>query len=215
MTEEGTAVTKPFAEHRVVRETFDFDPSSTAILIVDMLNDFLEDGGSMVLASGRSTYEPTQRLLDAARAAGSTVIWVCDVHPPQGDKTFEKRGLHCIQGTWGAQIVDALDPRDDEYRVYKRRFSGFFETDLDLRLRELGIKHTIVTGVVTNICVRSTVHDAFFRGYDVIVPEECVSGTTQREHESSLWDIETHFGSVVKLDQVLEILDRSPQHATA
>ncbi|MCH7885673.1 MAG: cysteine hydrolase, partial [Planctomycetes bacterium] len=79
-----------------------------------------------------------------------------------------------LAGSWGSQIVPALEPHPDEYRVAKRRYSGFFETDLDLRLRELGIRHVVVVGVVTNICVRSTVHDAFYRGYDAIVPRECV-----------------------------------------
>jgi ureidoacrylate peracid hydrolase len=200
-------LTKEFAEHRVLREGLELDPSRTAVLVVDMLNDFLEPGGLMELASGRVTYEPHQRLLAAAREAGVHVIWVNDRHPEKHDKTFEKRGLHCIEGTWGARVVDALDPRPDEYEVVKRRYSGFFETDLDLRLRELDVKHVIVTGVVTNICVRSTVHDAFFRGYDAIVPRETCAGSAEREHESSLWDIDTHYGTVCDLDEVLGVLE--------
>ena len=101
-----------------------------------------------------------------------------------------------------------MGPRSDEYRVAKRRYSGFFETDLDLRLRELGMHHLILGGVVTNICVRSTAHDAFFRGYDVIVPEECVAATSDREQHSSLYDIDTHFGRVVSLGEVLTVLEQ-------
>ena len=73
-------------------------------------------------------------------------------------------------------------------------------------MRELGIKTVIVTGVVTNICVRSTCHDAFFLGYQVIVPKDCVRATGSREQESTLWDIETHFGTVTTSDQVIEKL---------
>src|SRR5436305_15233865 len=136
-----------FAEHRIHVEP-SLEASSTAVLVVDMLNDFLEDGGR--------------------------IIWLCDEHPPV-DGEFRKRTVHCLRTSWGAQIVDGLTRRPDEERIPKRRFSGFFETDLDLRLRELGIRTVIVVGIVTNICVRSTVHDAFFRGYDVIVPRDCVA----------------------------------------
>ncbi len=194
-----------FSERRVQR-SIDFDPGRSAVLVVDMLNDFLEPTGAMPLPEGHRLYEPIRRLLATARAHGSAVIWVCDTHPP-GDREFDKRSVHCLAGTWGAQIVEALQPPDDEYWVPKRRYSGFYETDLDLRLRELGIAHVILTGVATNICVRSTAHDAFFRGYDVIVVQDCVAATGEREQESSLYDIDTHFGTVGGLDEVLTIFE--------
>src|SRR4029077_13059806 len=80
--------------------------------------------------------------------------------------------------------------------VVKRRYSAFFNTDLDLTLRDLQLNTLVVFGVVTNICVRSTVHDAFFLGYQAIVPEDCVAATGPREQASSLYDIATHFGAV-------------------
>jgi ureidoacrylate peracid hydrolase len=73
-------------------------------------------------------------------------------------------------------------------------------------LRERTIATVIVTGVVTNICVRSTVHDAFFLGYEVVVPVECVAATTSQAQETSLYDIDTHYGTVTHLDQVLSLL---------
>ena len=196
-----------FSEHRVER-SLAFEPGRSAVLVVDMLNDFLEPSGAMPLPEGRRLYEPIRRLLGSAREHGSPVIWVCDTHPP-GDREFDKRSVHCLTGTWGAQIVEALQPPDDEYRVSKRRYSGFYETDLDLRLRELGVAHVILTGVVTNICVRSTAHDAFFRGYDVIVVQDCVAATGEREQESSLYDIDTHFGTVAGLEEVLTVFERA------
>ena len=201
-----------FSGHRV-HANLRFDPGTTAVLVVDMLNDFLEEGGAMVLPPGRRLYGPISTLLEAARAHDMNVIWVCDEHP-EVDAEFRKRTPHCLRGTWGAEIVGALPVRQDEYRVPKRRFSGFYETDLDLRLRELGIQTVIIVGVVTNICVRSTAHDAFFRGYDVIIPRDCVAATGPREQESTLYDIETHFGDVSDLQDILAILNRSPQQAT-
>ena len=193
-----------FSEYRVIRD-LDFDPAHTAVVVVDMLNDFLEPGGAMPLPAGQQLYDPIRRLLAGARDNGATVIWVCDEHPPE-DREFEKRSVHCLKGSWGAEIVAELEPREDEYRVPKRRYSGFFETDLDLRLRELSINHLIIVGVVTNICVRSTAHDAFFRGYGVTIPVECVAATSDREQQSTLYDLDTHYGTVAALDEVEGIL---------
>jgi ureidoacrylate peracid hydrolase len=111
--------------------------------------------------------------------------------------------------TWGAHLVDALHRSPDDIVVRKRRYSAFFGTDLDLHLRERHIATVMVTGGVTNICVRSTVHDAFFLGYEVVVPVECVAATTPQAQETSLYDIDTHYGTVVPLGQVLSLL-RTP-----
>ena len=114
--------------------------------------------------------------------------------------------------TWGAQIVDVLHRAPDDIVVPKRRYSAFFGTDLDLSLRERTIATVLVTGVVTNICVRSTVHDAFFLGYEVVVPVECVAATSPQAQATSLYDIETHYGTVTPLAQVLALL-KAPQEA--
>jgi ureidoacrylate peracid hydrolase len=108
--------------------------------------------------------------------------------------------------TWGAQLVDALHRAPTDIVVPKRRYSAFFGTDLDLLLRERKIETVIVTGVVTNICVRSTVHDAFFLGYEVVVPIECVAATTPQAQATSLYDIDTHYGTVAPLGQILALL---------
>ena len=174
-----------------------FDPSRAAILVVDMLNEFLEPGGEMVLLSGRRIIEPLNRLLAEGRRHGMRIVWLCDEHPLPDDREFDKRVPHCRPGTWGAEIIEAMDVSPDELRIAKRRYSGFFGTDLDLYLREWDVNQVVVTGVVTNICVRSTVHDAYFLGYDVFVPEDCVSATSDREQASTLYDIDTHYGDVV------------------
>ena len=176
-----------------------------AILIVDMLNDFCKEGGSMVLYEGMEAVEPIRNLIAKARERDMPVIYINDCHrADKYDREFQKRTPHCIEGTWGAQVIEELRPKAQDYCIPKRRFSGFFQTDLDLVLRELEVKTVIVTGVVTNICVRSTCHDAFFLGYQVIVPEDCVRATAPREQESTLWDIETHFGTVTTSGSLLE-----------
>ncbi len=192
---------------QVTRKIADFDPATTAVLVVDMLNDFFVDGGAMVLEGGDALYEPHQKLLAAARAARIPVIWLNQSLPPD-DSLFEIRTVHCLAGSWGAQIVDGLPVEATDIVIPKRRYSGFFQTTLDLTLRERGINTVIVTGVVTNICVRSTVHDAFFLSYKVLVPEDLVMATSPQAQEVSLYDIDTHYGDVTNLDNLLAVLDR-------
>jgi ureidoacrylate peracid hydrolase len=181
---------------------------STAILVVDMLNDFLKPGGKMVLEGGGILIPPMRRLLNRARKVGMPVVCVNDCHRRglKEDREFKKRSEHCIEGTWGAQVIDELKPKKKDFVVLKHRFSGFYDTDLDLTLKDLCIDTVIVMGVVTNICVRSTIHDAFFRGYKVLVPRDCVMATGEREQESSLYDIETHFGDVTSSDKLIDMM---------
>lgn len=186
-----------FSAHRNASQTR-LDPKRTAILVVDMVNDFCKPGGAMVLP-GCEVLVPRQRLvLDAARTTGAAIVWIHDSHRKamRRDREFLKRSRHCIEGTWGVDIIDELGARPDDIHVVKHRYSGFFQTDLDLVLKDMMIDQLAVFGVVTNICVRSTVHDAFFNGYEVVVPRDCCAATGPREHESTLYDIATHFGIV-------------------
>jgi ureidoacrylate peracid hydrolase len=187
-----------FSVNHKIETTLRFDPRRTAVLVVDMLNDFCKPGGAMVLPGYEKLVAPQRAIIDAARQSGGSIIFVVDSHRPKQrrDREFLKRTPHCIEGSWGAEVIEDLDPRTDDLYVTKRRYSAFFNTDLDLTLRDLEIDTVIVMGVVTNICVRSTVHDAFFHGYQVVVPEDTVAATSSREQESSLWDIATHFGIV-------------------
>ncbi|VTU22230.1 Peroxyureidoacrylate/ureidoacrylate amidohydrolase RutB [Variovorax sp. SRS16] len=171
---------------------------STAVLVVDMENDFCVEGGAMVLPGYEKLIGPQLAVIDAARAAGAPVVFITDAHRPgvHRDREFLKRARHCIEGTWGSRVVDALKARPDDHYVIKRRYSGFFGTDLDMTLKDLEVDSVVVMGVVTNICVRSTVHDAFFLGYRVFVPEDCVAAPSAREQASSLFDIATSFGWV-------------------
>ena len=174
------------------------DPKAAAVVVVDMVNDFCKPGGAMVLPGYERLVGPQLQVIKAARAADIPVIWVHDAHRAnvRQDREWLKRSPHCVDNTWGVEIIDDLGARADEIHVTKRRYSSFFQTDLDLTLKDLQVTQIVVFGVVTNICVRSTVHDAFFNGYEVVVPRDCCAATGPREQESSLYDIATHFGTV-------------------
>ncbi|MBF0277151.1 MAG: cysteine hydrolase [SAR324 cluster bacterium] len=195
-----------FSAHRHNDNMLVVSPESTAVLVIDMLNDFCIAGGAMVLPGAEVLYPPQNAILTAVRESGGTVVFVNDCHHPglREDREYSKRTPHCVTGSWGAQVVDSLNRHSDDFQVAKHRYSGFFGTDLDLILKDMRIATLIVIGVVTNICVRSTVHDAFFNGYHVVVPEDCVAATGPREQASSLYDIATHFGIVSKSADVIK-----------
>lgn len=193
-----------FSAHQQSVGDLTLNPKHTALLVVDMVNDFCEPGGAMVLPDAQVLYGPQNRLIRLTRQTGGVVVFVNDNHRSQmrADREFIKRDRHCIEDSPGAQLVAALDRIPSDLLVIKRRYSGFFATDLDLTLKDMKIETVIVVGVVTNICVRSTVHDAFFLGYQVVVPQDCVAATGPREQASSLYDIATHFGWVSSSEEV-------------
>ncbi|MCA8867334.1 MAG: cysteine hydrolase [Rhodobacteraceae bacterium] len=184
------------------------DPASTAIVVVDMVNDFCVPGGAMVLPGYESILPAQKRVIAAGRAVGSPIVFVVDAHRggAPNEREFKKRTRHCIEGEWGARVIDELAPRPHDLTVIKRRYSAFFNTDLDVTLKDFGISSIVVMGVVTNICVRSTVHDAFFLGYNVVVVEDGSAATGPREQESSLYDIATHFGVVAQSHDIADHL---------
>ncbi len=184
------------------------DPKRTAVLVIDMINDFCKPGGRMVLP-GYETLVPYQlAVIEAARQAGVPVIWIRDSHRRnlRRDREMLKRTPHAEEGSWGTEVIEDLGAPPDEFVVLKPRYSAFFQTDLDLILKDMTVDQLVIFGVVTNICVRSTVHDGFFLGYEIVVPRDCCAATGPREQESSLYDIATHFGIVSDADGVVAAL---------
>lgn len=193
----------PFSAHQTDADRPAAPPDRTAVLVVDVLNDFVEPDGAMYLPGGEELIPPVNALTAAARDAGAAVVFL-NARYQQGDRLFDKRTPHCLIGTRGAELPDAVKVGEDDHIITKRRYSGFFATDLDLWLREHEITRVVLCGLVTNICVRSTAHDAFFLGYDVTVAEDACRATGPREHASSLYDIRTHFGTVEAVEDIID-----------
>ena len=126
-----------------------------AILVVDMLNDFVT--GSIGCDRAVEILPATARLLEAAREKGVPVIYCNDAHLPGIDRELQIWGDHALVGTHGAEVVPELKPAACDYVVPKRRYSGFFQTDLDILLKELGVKTVVITGLHTHMCCRHTV----------------------------------------------------------
>jgi len=158
--------------------------ANSALIIIDLINDFVT--GKFGNPRAQAVVLRTKELLQAARNEGMRIVYVTDAHLPGIDKEFEVWGAHAEKGTKGAEIVPELEPMENEIHLYKRRYSAFYATGLDAILRELDIKEIMLTGVLTNICIQHTAADAFFRGYQVIIPVDCVDALTDEEQEYSL-----------------------------
>ena len=167
----------------------------TAILVVDMLNDFVT--GALKCDRGLATVEPNQRLLRAARKYGVHVIFSNDAHIKDIDHEFKIWGPHAIAGTPGAQVIPELEQCETDYVVPKRRYSGFNHTDLDLLLRELGVDTVIMTGLHTHMCVRHTSADAFCLGYKVVVASDATDSFTEEDYNYGIEYLKSVYGAEV------------------
>jgi ureidoacrylate peracid hydrolase len=205
------------------------DTATTAVIVVDMQNDFGSEGGMFHRAgidiSGiRKAIAPTANVLAAARANGVRIVYLKMAYLPDlsdlGAPGSVNRARHVrlgvgehvsapdgrpsrilVRDTWNTAIVDGLDPEPDDIVIYKTRFSGFYKTDLDETLRGLRVKHLIVTGCTTSICVESTVRDAMFRDYLCVLLADCMSEPigsdfARSNHDASLLSTEALLGWV-------------------
>ena len=168
-----------------VQEEVRLDPSGAALIVVDMQNDFVKEGGSLLVPDAEDTIPAIQSLLGMARNSGMKVVFTQDTHT-DGDPEWEIWPEHVREGSWGWQIVDELRPRDDELVIRKVRYDAFYGTHLDHFLRLWGVDTLVVCGTVANICVHYTAASAALRWYDVVIPKDATSALEPFDLESSL-----------------------------
>jgi len=169
--------------------------SKYAVIHVDMLNDFVT--GALGCERARAIIPALVELTDAARKHGIPVIYANDCHLRGIDHELKLWGDHAIKGTPGAEVIPELAPQEGDYVVPKRRYSGFFQTDLQMLLTELGVDTVIITGVHTHMCCRHTSADAYEYGYDIIVPRETTNSFTQEDYESGLKYLKDVYGAEI------------------
>ena len=229
---------------RVVRieakpDRIDVDLAKTAVIVVDMQNDFAAKGG-LVNRLGFdiqpivATIRPIAQVLASARAEKLKIVYLkmgfqpdlSDLGSPDSPNSLghlsagvgktvrapngaESRIL--IRDTWNTDVVSELKPHPSDVVLYKSRYSGFYNTELDATLKRYAIKNLIITGCTTSICVESTVRDAMFRDYRCVVLRDCVAEVIGNDlprsnHEASLLLIEMRFGWVTDSAQLLKNL---------
>ena len=164
-----------------------------AILVVDMLNDFVY--GALTCDRGKAIVPATAQLLDAARKKGVPVIFCNDAHLKGIDRELKLWGDHAIAGTEGAKVIPELNLSENDYVIPKRRYSVFFQTDLDITLKELGVQTVVMTGLHTHMCVRHTSADAYSLGYDVVVAKEATDSFTEEDYTGGLAYLKQCYGA--------------------
>jgi nicotinamidase/pyrazinamidase len=166
-----------------------------ALLVIDMLEDFVELGGRLRVPDAGNIVPAIQRELGASRARGDGVVFVCDSHG-ESDPEFSRMGWppHAVKGTPGARVVEALAPVAGELLLEKTTYSGFYHTRLEEVLRANGIDTLRLTGCVTNICVLYTAADAAMRGYVVEIVRDAVAGLDPGDHTFALRQMEQVLG---------------------
>jgi nicotinamidase-related amidase len=156
------------------------------LIIVDMLNDFIDPQGALYCGDTAPRIVPFIReRLDHQRGSGLPVIYLQDAHDPD-DAEFEKFPPHCIQGTWGSGVIKVLAPQAGEPVIPKKRYSGFYNTDLENHLRRLEVSEAEVVGVCTSICVMDTVGGLANRDYPIVVPQGGVADFDPEMHRFAL-----------------------------
>ena len=158
-----------------------------ALLIIDMVKDNLDpDNHFPITALARRIIEPINRLTAVFHEQGWPVIFSTDDYHPDDFIFSECMPPHSISGTRGAEIIDELDRREDDLWLPKPRFSAFFDTDLDRRLRKMGVTLCAVTGIATHFCVITTVMDALCHDFKAVLVEDATTAFSEKIHERTL-----------------------------
>jgi len=189
----------------ILDDKLESDLVKPAVVIIDMINDFVT--GVFKNERAEKIIPNVEQLLNFAREKKISVVYVNDAHLPNVDTEFDVWPQHAVAGTWGAQVVDELKPEKGDFVFQKRRYSAFQGTGLDQLLRELKVDTLILMGVVTDICIQHTAADAFFRGYKIIVPEDCVEAINEQTQKASLDFLKRVYGC--KITRVDEMMKRS------
>jgi ureidoacrylate peracid hydrolase len=188
-------------------------PSKTAIVVVDVQNDFCEPTG----AAGKNGKDTSaamamipalQRFLASAREHGTNVIFIQTIHEPHTDsdawigRRVNPDATNCLKGTWGAEFT-GIAPTENEPVVIKHRYSAFVNTRLDSVLRTLKVENIIVLGVATNVCVESTSRHGYMLDYHTVFVSDCSAAYDRAAHEMTLKTHEKHFGPVATSEQII------------
>jgi ureidoacrylate peracid hydrolase len=207
--------------------------NETCLLIIDMQNDFLSEEGYFAqkknwpVSQFKDLIGRIAKLKEAADQKGWRTIYTQTGYAPDGCDSYtrvhnlipdifmegqtpeeeQKRDHHSvlIKGTWGADIIDELKPGEKDYVISKRRFSAFYQTDLEHMLRSWGIKNVVVTGIVTEVCVESTVREAFIRDFDVIVVEDGVSSWNKKRHDASIENMKFAYAKISDTKKMMDV----------
>jgi ureidoacrylate peracid hydrolase len=223
-------------------EPVEVDFQKSAVIVVDMQNAFASKGGMLDLAradisgAGR-VVQSISSIAGAARRAGVQVVYLqmgykpdlSDSGGPESPNWHKELGLRMMscqpelkgklvtEGTWDFAVVDELAPQPGDLVIVKTRYSGFARTRLDEELRARGIRYLFFTGIATNVCVESTLRDAFFLDYwPVLIADAAMAAGSPAQHEATLHNVESFFGWTIPAEEFLkQVAGQAAHHAQA
>jgi len=192
-----------------------YDPTRTALVVVDMQNGFCHPDGSLYAAPSEAAVDPVSTLVDATHEAGAPVVYTRDVHPPsQFDDThyydeFDRWGEHVLEGSWEAQLVDELTVEADDHLVEKHTYDAFYQTDLDGFLDAHGIRDLLICGTLANVCVLHTAGSAGLRDYRPVIVDDALGYITESHREYAVDHADWLFGETTTLEAVEFVSEES------
>jgi nicotinamidase-related amidase len=171
----------------------------SAVLVIDMQNDFVKPDGKLVVPAASETVPRMQQVLGTARSKGVRIAYTQDTQV-EGDPEFDIWPKHCLKGTWGWQIIDELEPQPEDLICRKNRYDGFYGTWLDHFLGNIWqVNNVIIMGTVSNICVAHTAASAGIRWYHVVMPADGISALNEFDQALTLRQASYLYnGTVVK-----------------
>jgi nicotinamidase-related amidase len=175
----------PEVPQYAVQDEVRLDPGRTALVVIDMQNDLVKQGGSLLVPDAEATVPAIRRLLDRARSSRMHVVYIQDTHR-EGDPEWQIWPEHCREGTWGWEIVAELAPRADDTVLSKVRHDAFYGTPLDHLLRVWRVDTLVICGTVANIGVYYTAASAALRWYAIVVPRDAISALEPFDLETLL-----------------------------
>lgn len=196
----------------------DLDPARTALLVVDMQNGFVAEGSPSEVPVARDIVPNINRLANATREAGGTVVWITTMFTPEVIEAWSvffdyfyrpegKKAMETAMNEGGIShaLWHELKPQDGDWEVNKDRFSAFIHgaSDIEVRLRDADIDTVIITGTVTSVCCESTARDAMMRNFKVVFVTDANAGRSDADHNASLSALAQVFADIQSTDQVI------------
>ena len=201
------------------------DPARTALLVVDLQNGFMAPGQPAEMPVARAVVPNVNRLAEATRGVGGTVVWLKNTYDEESAQTWSVWRSSFIPSDWGQRMEEAFTPGNfghelygglktapDDIVVLKRRFSAFVQgsSGLDQILRQRGIDTLVIVGTATNVCCESTLRDGMMMNYKCIMVSDANATRTDEEHNATLATVAVIFGDVRTTDEVVALLNARP-----
>jgi len=185
-----------------------FDPTRTAVVVVDMQNGFCHPDGSLFAPPSEAAIEPVADVVEMGRGAGAQIVYTRDVHPPQQfDEThyydeFDRWGEHVVEGSWDAELVDDLDVREEDHIVVKHTYDAFYRTDLGGFLDTHNLDDLLICGTLANVCVLHTAGSAGLRDYRPVIVTDALGFLEEDHRDYAVDHTNWLFGETVERDAI-------------